>query len=637
MQDSASLLRIYTRNKAYSRVYTSQYELHISEYGLSPNAWMYSLLKSMSERTRIEPLHNSKYVMFKNTLDIAIRTPGIKRYLELEVCKLTASDMRLMFDLVETELEKIDRTDSTKYKLTQEFRSVILAGIKMLEGCEHLHRKSIGFKTRLQYVRPPREMISDFVEVIEAPSGEDVIGAIRFTDVKDLHQKTYEKLNVDLERIIDACITELEWHEKVRKEFERALALQLSPGLVEMVRGLLRGRVYKGVIREVYEFTGEQLLGAILTVIKEDRLAFSNRSYSPEFEWAIPLKTKVLSSMGFSLYKSEHFYLLGYRLSSDELRAIFNLLLCHTGWNSGSLIEMERAEVQRTGGDYVIRGFKAKTGDYTPPVYIDKYCRGGGDALNKLIWNKDSLIECGLVSGASTNFWYGWGRGFHIHEKQSIGLFVSNKSFTNRHGLPDYSFDQIRTQVMSKSVLMSSGNIEVVRRGAGHLGSVTTAKYLDQPIFRRIASSVNFDFQSKLEAAVIWDLMQKGEIKKGRSNIDVSRRLKLVPVGDGASCVSPSNPPAGIETFDGMCRGESCHKSGGCENRVIHINVAALEALILKKKYFQNSWQRLYLANSHKFESVYAPAMLFNLALYEFISTSNYSGFLKKIEKELCL
>lgn len=635
MQDNVDIILIHTRNKAYSRVYAGKCKIDISKYQLPLDSWIYRLMGKLAEISRVDPLHTSKIHMFRSALDVSIGSQDARNYLELTIQNLSSNKIRAMFDLVEGLLDKLDCSASTKYKMSQEFRSVTLMGIRMFDEFGHLNKSTVGYKTRLQYRRAPREMISDFVDALDSNASAGVIGAISFSDVKDLHQKTYDKLMVDLDKIINACITELEWHEKVRKEFNRCLALSISPDFVDLVRRLLRGSFNKGVLALVLEESKEKVLSAILAVIDEDRLAFADREYTPNFEWAIPVKSALLDSVGFHLHKSEHFYLLGSRLASSELRAIFNLLLCYTGWNAGALIGMEVSEVNKIGAYYVIRGFKSKTDDYTPPFHLDKYCRYGVKSLEKLIWNRESLIEHGLLSDSSTNFWYGWTKSFERVNEQSIGLFMNNTWFSARHGLPNYSYDQIRTQVMSLGIIQSNGNIDAVRREAGHFSSVTTAKYLDQPIFRRIASSVNFDFQKKLESTVVWDLVESGEMNYDGSTIDVTRRLKLIPIGDGASCISPTTPPAGNATVNGLCLGDRCHKDSGCENRVVNINVAALESLILKKRYFQNNWQRLYLANSYKFESVLAPAMLFNFALYEFISTSKFSGVLRKLEKEM--
>ncbi|WP_417228650.1 hypothetical protein [Amphritea sp.] len=629
-------ISIFCEGKMYSRMYATTVEIRTEELNINPESWMYRLLLLISEGSVIKKLHTSGVTLFFDAIKLGCNNEIFNSVKNLLPDDLSDSSLRDMFFQLEEELRQSEFSPSTKHKMSQSFRCLIFEWIDRLCLKNTIHRQSVGFKSSMKYKRNPREMISDFAD-LTAPEGLDVpIGAIEFESINELHNKALEKVEFDLSKIVEAGGRELELHEEFRKYLKACREIDPGRTLLNLVRRLLN----KKITRPAWESCGifkkscEIIVSAVLQVIEDDRLCYLDREYNPSFEWFSRYADQLGKRFGVPIMGRRLFFLEN-RLESLELKAIFNILLCHTGWNAGSLIEMERSSITPEEGGYCLVGYKEKTDNYTPPVHLDKYYSYGKKAVDLLIWNSEQLIKFGLLDKNEQRLWFSWGLKFAAYENQSIGIFVDLRSFTRRHGLPDYSYEQIRTQVMAKDILANKGSIDPVRRSAGHKLSITTHGYLQQLVFHRLASAVNLDFQRKFESTILWRLKEKGFAGASKSTSGPKNLLDLTPIGDGTSCRSPTDVPPGLELVGGICRAEHCHLNGGCPNQMIVIDKEALRALVRKRKYYIGNWQRLYLENRHKFEAIHANAFLFNIALYDYIKDSNYSGFLREVEREI--
>lgn len=630
------IISIFCEGKMYSRIYATTVEIRTEELEINPDSWIYRLLILLSENSEVKKLHTSTVALFIDAIKLGRKNEIFNKVKNLMVTELADSKLREMFFQLEEEARQSELSLSTKYKLSQNFRGLIFEWIDRLGLESPIHRQSVGFKSSLKYKRNPREMISDFADST-APEGLNVpIGAIEFKAINELHSKALEKVEFDLSKIVEAGGRELEWHQEVREYLKECREIDPGRTLLQIVRRLLRKKISRPAWEScgIFKSSCESIVSAVLQVIDDDRLCHLDRDYKPSFEWFSRYADQLSKRFSVPILGRRLFF-LEYRLETLEMKAILNILLCHTGWNTGSLIEMERSSISPQDGGYELMGFKQKTGNYTPPVHLDKYYPYGIKAIGLLIWNRDQLIKFGLLDKDDQRLWFSWGLGFAAYEDQSIGVFIDLRSFTKRHGLPNYSYEQIRTQVMAKDILANKGSIDPVRRGAGHKFSITTHGYLQQLVFHRLASAVNLDFQRKFESTILWRLKEKDVAGTTKSTSGPKYLLDLTPVGDGTSCRSPTDVPPGLELVDGICRAEQCHVNGGCPNQMIVIDQEALRALVRKRKYYIGNWQRLYLENRHKFEAIHAAAFLFNIALYDYIKDSSYSGFLREVEREI--
>lgn len=631
MQGADVEINIFVQTKMYSRIYESNVTVNLQDLGLSPGCWLAAILVLLAEGSRVRRELTSRVGNIIKAIAIGKNSEAFLQIASLPTENISASSLRDMFSALEEAVDRAEARDQCKYKISQEFRGFVYQKIQILGGKGDIHRHSVGYKTIFQVSRQPRKIISDFSDDENAP-----LGAIKVDDVSGIHEQIHQRLEADLERIISACGDELAWHKNARDYLHYCKGFNPTPRELELVRKAMMIRSSRSTLANsgMFDIQVEVVISAILIVIESDRLCYLSREYKPVFDWYAPHIRSIQAGFGLKM-ESAHFCMLLDRLSSNEMKAIFNLLLCHTGWNAGSLIDMELWSIDRSGGDYVFQGFKSKTGDYTPHMHMDKYYSHGKSAIDLLLWNREQLVRFELLESSSPYLWYSWSQTFEVYEKQSIGIFINNKDFLARHNLPGYSFDQIRSQVMSRDILVANESIDGVRRKSGHLSASTTHGYLQQLIFHRLASVVNLDFQRKLEATVIWDLRQDNGNTAGDSTTELNRHIRLTPIGDGASCKSPTTAPLGFEMVDGLCRADGCHLGNGCPNRVINIDADALRALVRKRKYYLTNWHRLYLDNKHRFELIHGPALMFSFCLYDYISGSDYSWFLREIEAEV--
>ena len=629
-------ISIFCESKMYSQIYPTTFEIRTEELRLSSDSWIYRLLILLSESSVVKKIQTSAIASFIDAIQLGCGNEIFNEIKNLVVSDLVDSTLRNMFFQLEEELHQSEYSPSTKYKVSQNFRGMIFEWIGRLGLESPIHKQSVGFKSSLKYKRNPRSMISDFADST-APEGLSVpVGAIEFQSISELHSKALEKVEFDLRKIVEAGGRELEWHDEVRCYLKECRKIVPGRELLQIVRRLLRNEITKPAWEScgIFNNSCESIVSAVLQIIDDERLCYLKREYNPFFNWFGRFTDSLSERFSVPIIARRLFFLEN-RLETFEMKAIFNILLCHTGWNSGSLIETERSSITPQDGGYLLVGYKSKTDNYTPPVHIDKYYSYGIKSIELIIWNRDQLIKFGLLDRDEQRLWFSWGTRFAVYEDQSIGIFVGLKLFTSRHGLPDYSYEQIRTQVMAKDILANKGSIDPVRRTAGHKLSITTHGYLQQLVFHRLASAVNLDFQRKFESTILWRLNEKGVAVSTKSMSTPKNLLDLTPVGDGTYCKSPTDVPPGLEMIGGICRAEQCHSNGGCPNQMIVIDKDALRALVRKRKYYIGNWQRLYLENRHKFEAIHAAAFLFNIALYDYIKDSNYSGFLSEMEREV--
>lgn len=271
------------------------------------------------------------------------------------------------------------------------------------------------------------------------------------------------------------------------------------------------------------------------------------------------------------------------------------------------------------GFAYVLQGFKTKSDDDTPPIFIERTEKEIINAIDLLVWGYEQLRKLGLVAPDNKQLWYSWTNSDSFLRSSSM-IQMKPYDFITRNGLFDFSLKQIRSTVISIDAYRSR-SYETARQRGGHSSLGTTGRYLDHYITRSIASSINLQFQSDLEQKVTFNL-----------NARKNRSKDLVRIGDGSMC---ADSYSGLYDDDGandVCSARHCNENGGCPNRRIIVNEESIVDIIRTREYYFKHWQRLRNDNLTKFNTLIAPKIAFNDALYKFVKNSRFGHVLDEIE-----
>jgi hypothetical protein len=614
----------------YGRTYHSLVEVEWDETVLPEGGWLMEAIESFfavrSERRSLSGCVHS----IKCVVKLAEANEEIAALLKPPKTEVDISQIPYLFGLVESALKSENLSEKNKYTVSKDFRQVCCEGLgEILPGSE-LDRRAIKFKTSLVYPRAPSTLLSD--SLMESADGlfEEPLGALPHQTYQELYIKTKEKISADLERIKSACYKDMQFYKEVRNKLK---VLKNQPAPRELIKLIKRQIALKSINSCGYQarakYSDEEIVSAYLEVYESNGGATLNFEHTQFFSKLDDILMRILGDYTPYFKKSSLCFHIPYRCLGTELLSIFILLLCTTGWNAGALIGMEKDNVEDHGRYWKLQGFKDKTDDYTPPVYIESDMKPAYAAMKTLMWHRDSLIEQGLIAPEEQLLWF-VGLTKQSFTKQAIGI-ISKQSFFSRHCLPKFRFGDIRNQVFERDRL-EGRNVESIRRKAGHRSRDTTVGYLDSLVSRRIFSSMNLEFSRRLESTVIFRLVESG---KGNFVFDAGRvRTELFSaIGDGSYCVDKVNPPEEALVFDGVCAALTCHCDGGCKNRKIVIDNDSIRDLVRKKFYYLNNWRRLESSNSASFRKYHFDAMAYVLSLYDYIKNSRYRVFLEEAEE----
>jgi hypothetical protein len=153
----------------------------------------------------------------------------------------------------------------------------------------------------------------------------------------------------------------------------------------------------------------------------------------------------------------------------------------------------------------------------------------------------------------------------------------------------------------------------------------TTGDYIHQEIADRLHSSVNLEMQRRLDAEV------RALMKR---DVDPKQIKLLRPIGDGASCADPTDPPWGNIGHE-PCDAARCHEDGGCPNRRLDVNEDRIREAVVTNRAYEASWPRLLARNKHAFLQFDLPRILFNEAYLRVLAGGRYANRLVKIRQQV--
>lgn len=560
---------------------------------------------------------------------------------------LRREEIRKLFQYAENVVEQQTWNLSTKKRYFAYFRKNVLHATRELGCPEAITTKTLRYSHKFGLKLTPRKLISDFVSETLNGMPAAPLGAIPHTTISDLYKNAKHKVDLDLQRIIDACVKELQFWGGLRQRIKELMQQSFSDKEVRITRKFLATRFSRSklqVERFRRDVKPDARVGLYALVAKEAQLARKTAAPGMTFP---DLKTTLLDVLGgeserLKGAKMWQILVLPERMVSPELNAAFVLLLCYTGWNSHSLMNLTSDRIKEAGqmkgvleSQAEIQGYKSRTDDETPSVFLDKSNDYAIETLNLILWNLRQLKMLRVVAEDERRLWFTYTSvQCNLLKEQYIGFQNGLDNFITKHGLPKFSLDQIRSQVLIAAQLRFR-NIDQTRRMAGHAGIAVTGRYLEQDIFNRINSSVNLEFQRRLEATVHFRMSEIGDCVVSMYEVERVDKELLVPIGDGASCASPNRPPDPNYLEGDYCSAATCHKGDGCTNRRLVIDADRIEEVVRKRRYYSENWKRLLENNPEAFEKYHLDRMLFTFGLYDFIQNSMYGHVLTKIQRKV--
>jgi hypothetical protein len=213
--------------------------------------------------------------------------------------------------------------------------------------------------------------------------------------------------------------------------------------------------------------------------------------------------------------------------------------------------------------------------------------------------------------------------------RQVIGWGSALSFFCREHRLPRFSFEQMRVQTLTAESVQDGG-LRSALEAAGHKSLRTLSTYIDQLLARRLNSSINLEFQRRVEAEIVYSMEPDSSLPYARS--------MLYPIGDGASCADPRNPPFSEYLEQGVCDGRRCHAGSGCPNVRLVINAERAEEVVRLSTYYRRNWARLIDQNRDTFLKQHLPNLTFNMALLGVLERGPHAHLVRdlhqKIERE---
>ncbi|UMY50421.1 hypothetical protein [Pseudomonas azotoformans] len=621
-KQSENLICVKSILRSNGRVYDRTDVFDLDAIGIVQDAWIAIALKQMSSRSIHEKVTTSYTYGIQQALsELSVDIDAIEILNKNESALTAALLHRLFLTLERRLLKRTDKKAESRRKISFSFRNLV---IHSTFNCPNeISRESINYKTILGALRADPRPILNSEQHAKAHSNKIPLGAVPHKNYNELISKSIDLLATDLQKIIDACIADLNNIEILRKLVISSEDSTRSASTEKVIRRFIYNSYPTSYDIRRYEILcPKKRLNAYLNIIKDDKLLYKGARLWVGYKLPELLKQAGLTSTpGFN---TRHILALSVRACFIELQAIFILLLCRTGWNKASLFAMEINNIiyDEEYGHYEIQGYKSKTDDFTPSVFIDRHEKHSQDAIRRLIWNRNQLILLEFIPATEQRIWFSWTTSKDMYTERSVMIQMTPDAFIERHSLFKFTLEQIREQVGSLEHY-TTRSTEHTRRKLGHTSIGTTGLYLDQLFSRNINSSINLEFQKRLEKKIIFNM----------EKIKTTGTLNLMPIGDGALCSDPINHPfKSLQSGENICQAHHCHIGDGCPNRVIEIDEFRITEVIRTRNYYYHHWKQLYSENNDHFSMRIAPRIIFNEALYNFINSSAYGYILRQIE-----
>lgn len=617
---SRRILRIFVTYKAFHHVYHSERIVDLDELELWSEAWLVTVLRGISDISSEKRIRTDVVYCIKTAINYLRSDPEGWQICQLREQDLTPKKIHELFSILECRLTKTDHSSESMRQISNKFRRAVLK-TKFITA-EEITVDSVKYKSTLGSVQHALQPILNMEDHLKVLESESPLGAVPHKNYLDLIEKSANILQADLRKVVEACNQDLFFSKQNRIKINGLECKTLTSEQEAEVTSTLFKNPSSGTTKILNKYSAESILAVFRKgVLQHDQPMIRNGTFKLH---RLSKNCEAIGLLGRKGYLRQTFF-SPERLTTIELQAIFILLLCRTGWNQDALVAMDRDGITRSqdGFAYMLQGFKEKTDDDTPAVFIEKTEADIIYAIELLVWNFEQLHSFLLLPVNNRKIWHSWTNIDQFPDRQSTSIQITPVDFIGRNNLFKFSLSQIRRTVLCLDAYKSK-SFETARRRGGHSQLGTTGRYLDQFITRNISSSVNLQFQADLESKVVFNISSR---QKNLNN--------WKSIGDGSSCVDPHTGLYTNRSADLICSAEHCHKNEGCPQRKILIDEEQILNVIRTREYYFNNWQRLRSENQERFNIVVAPKIAFNDALYSYIKSSRFGYVLSEVESTL--
>ncbi len=204
-----------------------------------------------------------------------------------------------------------------------------------------------------------------------------------------------------------------------------------------------------------------------------------------------------------------------------------------TKWNISSVIEMRKSSITRSRSFVQLQSIKTKVFNETPAVVIETTDELAMQAISLVERSLDQSIKRGYSQATEERFWL----TARLDRKTGISRRRANwgfhlRNFREKHNLQPFFLEDVRAQALTLVALGQDGAFAAME-AAGHRGMGSIAAYLDSTLHQRLNAATNLEFQRRWEASVRYAM----------DPASADTTVRLIPIGDGSSCIAPEDPP----------------------------------------------------------------------------------------------
>jgi hypothetical protein len=591
---------------------------------IDPRGWVADLLRDRERASVLVADHRTTVDQAFAAFQAAAKHPSWVSVAKVPLAQLS----RRTVDLAQQALE--EAISNTRWGPKKKFECSNVARKWLLDHelfPDDVDAESIkrAFSTRFSRpTSPPRPLISNHPDA-GVPEPRAPLGALPHKTSKELRVKVLETLNSDLDRIKAAAHQELKIFTSERDHLSTLLTSEYDNSILpdlyrrSFERTASTGKNIPDWIRST---PAKELLSAYASLVKTAKSSKKGK-IAPAILDAGRL-CEFARSQGIRAVERFSYRLIHPQiLSQREFLACALLIQAKSGWNFSTIAGLCTDNITHSEGDYIITGVKQKTGQTLPPVLIQSRDHAEQLALRLLF---DNLQECkslrwttssasqlifntGLLRAGSLTFYANW--------QDVLAKFI------DRYELPEFTLDQVRTQVLAITQV-ESGNLDETKRKAGHAFVSTTSHYLDQIILYSLNSAINLEYQHALENSVRYVL---------DGNLNHPENLYAPSSEDRDANDEPWNNL--LEVVQGFLKGMLAPESMSSTNSILRINVEALRDLVLMRRFYLEHWRTLLAENREKFEKLQLPNLLLNLGLYAIVARGPYRHVLASLEAKI--
>lgn len=612
-------ISVHVHAKKHGKAYP--YDVLFEQRAFSPNArsWLWPALESLAAAGRNGPLNRQTVDNLHKGLATAESLPNWQALTSKRPGAATLDDVIAFFsELEQTLREAYPHAPRHAGRISADTRRFIRRYLRTCGADPRLERLPSLYRTQLPVKTRSRELISDILQ-----PGKSPVGALPHASIAELKEKTTRLLEDDLARIRNACSQELARYQSAVSAIKTLRSVPFDEAKLSWLRSELEGPYTKR--RELLE--GPHSSEAIALMLQvAARLApplkpvDSNTRHAGS--WAAVAKLKPIVDFGQNILQIANLEIAPPVIT---LTAAAVLLMSRTGWNFDSILALSASDIHSEPLACSLQSTKGKTGDATPIVILGRNDEDILRAVDFLLERLKLMQERGWVGEADTRLWLS-SRTILSGKPDQVANWRSGlDSLIARYGLPRFSFEQIRNQAISITVL-GTGDLADGQLAAGHAQLTTTHRYVQGILLQRRNSAILLEFERRFDATVRYMI--------DPSSVPSEQKLVAYPIGDGASCRKPDQPPDTTWLRHGLCAGRNCHDGGGCTNRLLLIDEARIKEVLHTRRFYLSQWRRMHAENPAAFEAHHLNAMLFNFALYGYMQRGPYRHLLTDYEHQ---